>query len=212
MQDGIIAGNGNSRYLKTVAAALSLYPDYESFMAALIAGTFPIDLNGINKSGWIQQGTALNKANLFSDSTASSLGLSSSATPDGALSKLKDLIDSTNTNANTRAKVQLVYYQGTDTYGESGATSITFSFAPKAVICLGKVIVSIGGLQAVDRDYTITVPMELLSASYTGGWGFGYGTMGKKSQDGKTLTWYSQTTAQGQFNQSAYRYYYLGIG
>lgn len=26
MQDGIIAGNGSSRYLKTVAAALSLYP------------------------------------------------------------------------------------------------------------------------------------------------------------------------------------------
>ena len=48
MQDGIIAGNGSSRYLKTVAAALSLYPSYEDFITALIAGTFPIDLNGIN--------------------------------------------------------------------------------------------------------------------------------------------------------------------
>lgn len=63
MQDGIIAGNGSSRYLKTVAAALSLYPTYEDFITALIAGTFPIDLNGINEAGWSRQGTPLNKRN-----------------------------------------------------------------------------------------------------------------------------------------------------
>lgn len=69
MQDGIIAGNGNSRYLKTVAAALSLYPTYEDFITALIAGTFPIDLNGINEAGWSQKGTPLNKFTLVSDTT-----------------------------------------------------------------------------------------------------------------------------------------------
>ena len=52
MKDGIIKGSGNSRYLRTVANALTLYPNYESFIAALIQGTFPIDLNGINSSGW----------------------------------------------------------------------------------------------------------------------------------------------------------------
>lgn len=88
MQDGIIAGNGNSRYLKTVSAALGLYPTYEDFMAALIAGTFPIDLNGINTSGWTQQGTALNKANLLADSTATSLDLSTSATVNDAINQL----------------------------------------------------------------------------------------------------------------------------
>lgn len=67
MQDAIIKGNGNSRFLKTVAAALSLYPTYEDFLQALVAGNFPIDLNGINADGWTQQGTPLNKGNLLSD-------------------------------------------------------------------------------------------------------------------------------------------------
>ena len=88
MQDGIIAGNGNSRYLKTVSAALSLYPTYQDFMAAVIAGTFPIDLNGINIAGWTQQGTALNKANLLKDATAALYGLGTDAVPDDVLALL----------------------------------------------------------------------------------------------------------------------------
>lgn len=129
MQDGIIAGNGNSRYLKTVAAALSLYPDYESFMAALIAGTFPIDLNGINAGGWTQQGTPLNKANLFSDSTASVLGLTSSNTPNDALVKIKTLIDAANANANTKAITQQGSYVGTGT----STLEMSFSFPVKTL-------------------------------------------------------------------------------
>src|SRR5699024_11771693 len=93
MQDGIIAGNGNSRYLKTVAAALSLYPTYQDFMAALIAGTFPIDLNGINSSGWIQQGTPLNKATLLSDQALSAIGLSGDKVPSDAFIQLKSLLN-----------------------------------------------------------------------------------------------------------------------
>ena len=126
MQDGIIAGNGNSRYLKTVAAALSLYPKYEDFIAALIAGTFPIDLNGINASGWVQQGTPLNKANLFSDTTASSLGLSAANSPNDALAKIKTLIDSVNTNANGRAIIDTGYYigDGTNTVSKTFTTPV----------------------------------------------------------------------------------------
>lgn len=138
MQDGIIAGNGNSRYLKTVAAALSLYPDYESFMAALIAGTFPIDFNGINASGWVQQGTPLNKANLFSDTTASALGLTASNTPNDALAKLKQLIDSSNSNANTRAKIATGSYIGSVSPKTSGSgqttKTITLGFRPSLFI------------------------------------------------------------------------------
>lgn len=69
MQDGIIKGVGNSRFLKSVPAFLTLYPTYEAFAEALIAGTLPVDLNGINEAGWTQLGTALNKANLLSDET-----------------------------------------------------------------------------------------------------------------------------------------------
>jgi len=38
MQDAIVLGTGNSRYLKSVSGFMSLYPTYEDFAAALVAG------------------------------------------------------------------------------------------------------------------------------------------------------------------------------
>jgi hypothetical protein len=86
-------GNGNSRYLKTVGEALSLYPTYEDFMQAMVAGIFPVDFNGINKDGWTQLGTHLNKANLLSDTVISTLGLSTGAnsTPNDAFNVLANI-------------------------------------------------------------------------------------------------------------------------
>lgn len=93
MQDAIIKGIGNSRYLKTVGEALSLYPTYEDFLQAMIAGTFPVDFNGINKDGWTQLGTPLNKANLLSDTVISTLGLSTgvNSTPNDAFNVLANI-------------------------------------------------------------------------------------------------------------------------
>lgn len=88
MIDGVPNGDGNSRYLKTIASALTQYPTYESFMTALINGTFTVDFNGINQAGWAQIGTALNKANLLTDNTARVLSLGSSATVNNALYQL----------------------------------------------------------------------------------------------------------------------------
>ena len=51
MKDSIIKNTGNSRYLKS---AISAATTWEQFRAALIAGTLPIDLNGINSVGWQQ--------------------------------------------------------------------------------------------------------------------------------------------------------------
>lgn len=76
MKDTVLLGSGNSRYLKSVANFLSLYPTYNDFVAALVAGTLPIDLNGVNAAGCAQVGTSLSKANLLTDATASALGLS----------------------------------------------------------------------------------------------------------------------------------------
>lgn len=127
MQDGIIAGNGNSRYLKTVAEALSLYPTYQDFIAALIAGTFPIDLNGINAAGWVQQGTALNKANLLADVTASSIGLGGDATPNSAFAKLKNEINTLNSE-----KSAAVF--GTYTGDGVAERTIPLGFYPQALL------------------------------------------------------------------------------
>ena len=88
MTDGVIKGSGNSRYLKTVSNAKTLYPTYDDFLAALIAGTLPIDLNGINPAGWKQQGTPLDKGSLLKDQTAAILDLDETAVPDDVLSLL----------------------------------------------------------------------------------------------------------------------------
>lgn len=88
MQDAIAAGTGNSRYLKSISGFLELYPTYEAFAQALISGTLPVDLNGLNPDGWAQLGTDLSKANLLTDSTAALAGLGDDATPNDMLAVL----------------------------------------------------------------------------------------------------------------------------
>lgn len=93
MTDGIIKGTGNSRYLKSVANALALYPTHESLMEALAAGTLPIDLNGINPAGWNTLGDKLDKATLLTDALCTALGLATTATPTQAMEKLRVLVN-----------------------------------------------------------------------------------------------------------------------
>lgn len=88
MQDFSSKGNGNSRYLKSVSNFLTQYPTYESFAQALVAGTLPVDFNGINSSGVNQRGTPYNKANVLTDATAALFGLGSSATVNQVLNLL----------------------------------------------------------------------------------------------------------------------------
>ena len=56
--------------MKSIVGFLAAYPTYEDFAAALVEGTLPIDLNGLNDAGWEQKPTYLNKANLLDDTTA----------------------------------------------------------------------------------------------------------------------------------------------
>lgn len=85
MKDMIPKGTGNSRKLKS---SLSTGTTWEQALEMLRAGTFPIDLNGLNADGIQQEGTALNKANLLSDDTASALRLSGDPTVDDALGSM----------------------------------------------------------------------------------------------------------------------------
>lgn len=72
MKDGVMNCTGNSRYLKSSIPAGTTW---EQALAMLIAGTFPIDLNGINPDGWAVISDALNKANLLPDDVVQTLGL-----------------------------------------------------------------------------------------------------------------------------------------
>lgn len=121
MRDSIIKNTGNSRYLKS---AISAATTWEQFRAALIAGTLPIDLNGINTAGWQQVGDALNKANLLPDTVATLLELTQ-GNP-----QVKDALEA----LAHRAKIATGSYTGTGTYGASNPCSLTFPFSPELVI------------------------------------------------------------------------------
>ncbi len=216
MQDGIIAGNGNSRYLKTVSEALSLYPTYQDFIAALIAGTFPIDLNGINAAGWTQQGTALNKANLLTDSTATLFGLGSNAVPNDVLAKVKTLLDGERSHANTKAFIKIGSYIGTDTYGKNNPTSLSLDFPIGFVWIFAQIYPANNMLMTTNKDYHPYLSYEGLTTSYQENFGLtdrgDLGTnYGKISPDGKTIYWYSTYGPGEQYNSSMYKYLYMLI-
>lgn len=87
MIDGVTKGTGNSRYMKADMSAINSFDDLK---AALAAGTFTFDLNGINSAGWDVLGTPLSKATLLTDETASDCGLSGNdATVNNALRYLR---------------------------------------------------------------------------------------------------------------------------
>lgn len=148
-------GSGNSRYLKTVREALSLYPTYEDFLQAMIAGTFPVDFNGINKDGWTQRGTPLNKANLLSDTVISTLGLSTGAnsTPNDAFNVLANIgnVHVWRKTVKTDEKIPATYSLGP----EEGKAALTYPQTPstQASFHYGKTI-------TVDDNGTITINGE----------------------------------------------------
>ena len=73
MKDLITKGTGNSRLLKS---SLTEGTSWETALAMLRAGNFPIDLAGLNLEGITQQGSPLNKESILPDALAKSMGLS----------------------------------------------------------------------------------------------------------------------------------------
>lgn len=89
MKDTIIKGSGNSRSIRFPPNALTIYPDWPSFVAdASSQYGVPCDIGPLNLSGLSQKGDDLNKANLLTDATAELLGLDGTAVPNDALMAL----------------------------------------------------------------------------------------------------------------------------
>ena len=114
MKDLIIKETGNSRNLKSSIGEIS----WEEARALLQAGTFPIDLLGLNPDGVQQTGTALNKANLLSDSTKTALELTQSdPTVDDALYALSQ--------KGSPAEVHVIADNGTQVTMTKGGKTLT---------------------------------------------------------------------------------------
>ena len=121
-----------------------------------------------------------------------------------------------------KARVQVVSYVGTGTYGSDHPNSLTFDFVPKVVMFIDYVYTdgTNRGNHYIDNYSKFYYEMsrlstEKLTGAYTKNNGFGgYGPelYGKKTNGGKTITWYSQSRSDYQANSAGYIYTYLGIG
>ena len=124
-------------------------------MQAMVAGIFPVDFNGINKDGWTQLGTPLNKANLLSDTVISTLGLSTGAnsTPNDAFNVLANVgnVHVWRKTVKTDEKIPATYSLGP----EEGKAALTYPQTPstQASFHYGKTI-------TVDDNGTITINGE----------------------------------------------------
>lgn len=204
MRDSIIKNTGNSRYLKS---AISAATTWEQFRAALIAGTLPIDLNGINTAGWQQVGDALSKANLLSDATVSALNaFLTSALP--ANPQVTDALKSLATVG--LGKIAYGSYIGTGTYGASNPCSLTFPFAPKILIITAYGTPS--STSTTQKTYFLAVIGQSGGSAISGAAGNAGTARGiSASVSNTSMDWYGDSdTQQGNINTK--QYHYIAIG
>lgn len=93
-------------------------------------------------------------------------------------------------------------YTGTGMYGVNNPTSITFPFEP---------IVLIGPIEVTSSKRTINIS-KYMKTSYEEQYWFYYYVYLKISADRKTISWYSDSDADQQFNTSGLTYYFAAIG
>lgn len=124
-----------------------------------------------------------------------------------------------------KARVQVLSYVGTGTYGSSNPNSVTASFPIKLLAVLTKALKNSNGNFTSRIDFNNQYREDpfmvgaALTTEYTLGSGCGYKvdsydtSYGKKSNDGKTFSWYTTgSNAARQFNESGYTYTVLLIG
>lgn len=115
------------------------------------------------------------------------------------------------------ASVQLekIKYTGTGLFGESSPTSVMFSSAPQLVLLPNYGVPNKDGtLWRLQTNQSFT-PAELFSTNYVEIASYTSAANGvlyaKKSNDGKTFSWYSDNNASAQSNATNKEYYCYGI-
>ena len=123
------------------------------------------------------------------------------------------------------ARIATGTYVGTGTYGADNPNSLTFDFVPKAVFIIGTKD-SDGVHHAYMFGYDTggnglsqqtAMYYDLLTTNYVESVGFGipYGSgkshFGKRSNDGKTFSWYADYSSSYQFNDAGTTFYYMAL-
>lgn len=160
----------------------------------------------------LEEGTALNKTNLLKDATAALFGLGADAVPDDVYKQIYSRLL-------VKTEMEIVSYTGTGTSGEDNPNSITFSQAPALIVMLGnKPATADYWVQegANEEGWFYMFPTSVIPTSFTLGMGFGnfanQHVYGKKSEDGKTFSWYcTDGYPAWQYNYEGRTYYILAL-
>lgn len=115
-----------------------------------------------------------------------------------------------------KARVQVVSYVGTGTYGSSNPCSLTFDFAPKVVMFLRGYKQLSTQYHSLYSSYNRDVPVIVtadLSEKFTRYNGFGYynEAYAKKDTTGRVISWYNTIDNSNQANENGITYYFLAI-
>ena len=120
-------------------------------------------------------------------------------------------------NAATAPKIATGSYVGTGKYGPDNPNSLTFEFPPKLLFITQ--YNGDGNFYGANSIGGNPMDCSILTTSYTAGLGFsnvsnsdGLSGYAKKTEDGKTITWYHSRSADSQANYAQYTYYYFAIG
>lgn len=205
MKDGVIAGTGNSRFLKS---GITEETTWEQFRAALVAGNLPIDMNGANPDGWTQMGSAISKSNLLPDALATLLGLSLGDDP-----QIKDALGALYAAASAAAKAEIGTYTGTGTYGALNKNSITFGALPKVIFISSITASKFSGFGVIFPSQSLGLIMTTENVEPTttqsGAAQIVYVAV---SLTETTVSWNTTSTKpRYQLNESGCEYSYIGI-
>ena len=165
------------------------------------------------------------KTDTITATTLSQLGLSANKLPNDAFQQIKTLIDNVQSSSDSKARIQTGSYVGTGTYGANNPCSLTFDFIPQFIIFTNQK--TDDPKERLMPSFTssnilynyIMFNMQILTTSYVAGAGFGsipsngpeIGPYGKKSADGKTVYWYTESDSYYQFNEKLYTYYWVAF-
>ena len=208
MKDGIIKNDGTSRLIRSVADFKTKYPTYDAFVAALVAGTLPLDVL-FNADGWSQQPDFLNKANLLADDTAALFsGLPENPVPDDVLrilSKAVLAIEGEFQTPDGKTVNLLKYVHGYyDGETQSGTRQITVDFYPLMALIVPQ-------LEAIGSPPAILIRGgDSMISAYTGGTGYSYTSI--KPSFGENYIKWDVDDVSHQLNERYRRYYYFILG
>ena len=112
-------------------------------------------------------------------------------------------------------KMEIVSYVGNGSYGSGNPTSVTFSFAPKLIAAMDVVAYINTSSQEIIPSSTRFINTSVITTAYESAAApFGSSSIcyGKKSSNGRTFTWYNDSSAMDQGNWRDYGYFVVAFG